>query len=60
MSRMRIQKALSQAGVTSRRAAEEMILEGRIVVNGSVVIEVPCFVDLSIADVREDGGEVFC
>jgi len=58
MSRMRIQKALSQAGVASRRAVEEMILEGRITVNGSVVREVPCFVDLPADDVRVDGRRI--
>ena len=30
----RLQKILSQAGVASRRKAEELILEGRVVVNG--------------------------
>jgi 23S rRNA pseudouridine2605 synthase len=34
---IRIQKYLSQAGVTSRRSAEEMILRGRVRVNGEVV-----------------------
>lgn len=34
---IRLQKFLSDAGVTSRRKAEELILEGRIEVNGEVV-----------------------
>lgn len=34
---IRLQKALSQAGVASRRAAEAMIEEGRVEVNGRVV-----------------------
>lgn len=33
---MRIQKILSQRGVASRRKAEEMVLSGRITVNGTV------------------------
>lgn len=33
----RVQKFLSRAGVASRRAAEEMILAGRVSVNGEVV-----------------------
>ena len=33
----RLQKILSRAGVSSRRAAEKMIAEGRISVNGTVV-----------------------
>lgn len=36
MSRERLQKALSRAGVASRRRVEEMIREGRVTVNGEV------------------------
>ncbi|MDA8117752.1 MAG: pseudouridine synthase [Actinomycetota bacterium] len=32
----RLQKIISQAGIASRRVAEEMILEGRVAVNGAV------------------------
>ena len=35
----RLQKILSQAGVSSRRKAEEMIEQGRVQVNGKVVTE---------------------
>jgi len=35
----RLQKFLAHAGVASRRAAEKMILDGRVTVNGSVVSE---------------------
>ncbi len=35
----RLQKLLAKAGIASRRKAEEMILEGRVTVNGSVVLE---------------------
>lgn len=35
----RLQKILSQAGVTSRRKAEELILAGRVRVNGKVIKE---------------------
>jgi 16S rRNA U516 pseudouridylate synthase RsuA-like enzyme len=34
---VRLQKFLADAGVASRRAAEQIILEGRVSVNGSVV-----------------------
>lgn len=34
---VRLQKVLSQAGVASRRAAEEMILQGRVTVDGSPI-----------------------
>lgn len=35
----RIQKVIAQAGIASRRKAEEMILEGRVRVNGEVLRE---------------------
>ncbi len=35
----RLQKLISQAGVASRRAAEELIKEGQVTVNGEVVTE---------------------
>ena len=41
----RIQKVLANAGVASRRNVEEMILQGRIAVNGRVVHELPVLVD---------------
>ena len=33
---MRLQRALARAGVASRRAAEELIVAGRVRVNGAV------------------------
>ena len=33
----RLQKILSQAGVASRRASEQLMLEGRVTVNGETV-----------------------
>lgn len=58
MTRVRIQKALAEAGVASRRAAEVMILEGRVEVNGQVVTQLPCFVDLQRDRIRVDGRAV--
>lgn len=57
-TRIRIQKALSAGGVASRRAVEEMILQGRITVNGKAVASLPCFVDLAADNVRVDGRAV--
>ncbi|KPK82635.1 MAG: hypothetical protein AMJ81_09720 [Phycisphaerae bacterium SM23_33] len=45
MAKIRIQKALSSAGLASRRAVEQMLLAGRITVNGRTVTELPCFVE---------------
>src|SRR3989344_1490731 len=46
----RLQKFLSRAGVASRRAAERMIMAGRVKVNGRVVHELGTKVD-SVEDV---------
>lgn len=42
---MRLQKYLSMAGVTSRRAGEQMIRDGRVKVNGITVMEMGTLVD---------------
>ena len=34
---VRLQKFLADAGIASRRAGEEMILAGRVTVNGEVI-----------------------
>jgi len=41
----RIQKILANAGVASRRHVEQMILEGRVAVNGKVVTSLPVLLD---------------
>ncbi len=44
-NRVRLQKAMAKAGLGSRRACEQMIQEGMVSVNGSVVRELPVLVD---------------
>ena len=51
----RLQKILAQAGIASRRAAEAIILEGRVQVNGQVVTELGTRADLDRDHVRVDG-----
>jgi hypothetical protein len=51
----RLQKILAQAGIASRRAAEQIILDGRVIVNGQVVIELGTRADLAHDHVRVDG-----
>ena len=51
----RLQKILSQAGVASRRRAEEMIVAGRIMVNGQVVTTLGSKADPERDHIRVDG-----
>jgi len=51
----RLQKILAQAGIASRRAAEQIILDGRVQVNGTVITELGTRADLSKDHVRVDG-----
>ena len=53
--RMRLQKALAQAGVASRRGSEEMIRAGRVQVNGDVVTAMGVQVDPDRDVVTVDG-----
>ncbi len=48
----RLQKLLSAAGVASRRAAEAMIREGRVTLNGKVVTELGTRADLATDHVK--------
>jgi pseudouridine synthase len=54
----RLQKILSQAGVASRRASEQLMLEGRVTVNGVTVRELGSKADPSRDDIRVDGRRV--
>jgi 23S rRNA pseudouridine2605 synthase len=51
----RLQKILSQAGIASRRAAEELIEQGRVQVNGQVVTELGSKADPARDHIRVDG-----
>jgi 23S rRNA pseudouridine2605 synthase len=51
----RLQKILSQTGVTSRRKAEAMILEGRVTVNGEIISELGSKADLDRDHIKVDG-----
>jgi 23S rRNA pseudouridine2605 synthase len=54
----RLQKILSQAGVSSRRAAERLMLEGRVTVNGVTVRELGTKADATRDDIRVDGRRI--
>jgi 23S rRNA pseudouridine2605 synthase len=55
MAEQRLQKILSQAGVASRRKAEELITEGRVTVNGEIVTELGSKADFETDHVKVDG-----
>jgi len=55
MAEERLQKILSRAGVASRRKAEQIMQEGRVTVNGSVVTELGSKADLERDHVKVDG-----
>ncbi|MBI3492097.1 MAG: rRNA pseudouridine synthase, partial [Acidobacteria bacterium] len=54
----RLQKILSQAGVASRRASEQLMLDGRVMVNGVTIRELGTKADPAHDDIRVDGRRV--
>jgi pseudouridine synthase len=54
----RLQKILSSAGIASRRAAEKLIEEGRVEVDGEVVRELGSSADPETQEIRVDGTRV--
>ncbi len=55
---VRLQKVLAHAGVSSRRAAERLIVEGRVSVNGAIVSELGTKVDPVHDAIKVDGKRV--
>jgi 23S rRNA pseudouridine2605 synthase len=55
MAQERLQKILAHAGIASRRKAEQMMLEGRVRVNGAVVTELGAKADVSQDHIKVDG-----
>ena len=55
---IRLQKLLAQAGFGSRRKCEEIILDGRVEVDGELVTELGTRVDPKKQQVRVDGSRV--
>ncbi len=53
--RERLQKIIAAAGVASRRKAEEMIVQGRVTVNGHTVTELGSKADSARDRIRVDG-----
>ena len=56
--KQRIQKLLAAAGVASRRAVEEMVLQGRVSVNDQTVTRLPILIEPGVDRVAVDGQRV--
>ncbi len=55
MAQIRLQKYIAQAGIASRRKAEELIRQGRVTVNGQLVTTLGTKVDPEVDVVRVNG-----
>src|SRR5213594_2590941 len=55
---IRLQKILARAGIASRRAAEKLMTEGRVSVNGETVCELGTKADPTRDDIRVDGRRI--
>ena len=55
MSKTRLNKIIADAGIASRRAADQLILDGRVSVDGEIIIELGGKYDPEINDVKVDG-----
>jgi 23S rRNA pseudouridine2605 synthase len=58
MPEERLQKLLAHAGVASRRRAEQLIVEGRVTVNGAVITELGTKADPERDHIKVDGKRV--
>ncbi|MEQ8764797.1 MAG: pseudouridine synthase [Planctomycetota bacterium] len=54
----KLHKILAHAGIGSRRACEELIEQGRVTVDGRVVVDVATRVDPESAEIRFDGETI--
>ena len=54
----RLQKIIARFGIASRRAAEQMMRDGRVSVNGMVIIQPGMKADPSRDEIRVDGGRI--
>jgi len=58
MAQMRLNKIIADAGVTSRRGADELIESGRVTVDGVVIREMGSKFDPAISEVMVDGETI--
>ncbi len=58
MAKERLQKVLAGAGIDSRRKCEQMIVDGRVRVNGKLVDSLPAFVEPEKDTITVDGRRI--
>lgn len=58
MDQQRLQKILSLAGVASRRLSEELIVQGRVSVNGKTITELGTKADPHADEIKVDGRRI--
>ena len=58
MSEMRLNKIIAEAGITSRRGADELIIDGRVSVDGFIVRELGAKFDAEKVKVMVDGETI--
>jgi 23S rRNA pseudouridine2605 synthase len=58
MAKLRLNKILAQAGLTSRRGGDRLILDGRVAVNGAVTREPGTLADPDVDSITVDGRPV--
>ena len=58
MEQIRLQKYLADAGIASRRKAEEIIKQGKVYVNGKIVNELGTKVTPNVDEIRYEGKKV--
>lgn len=58
MAKERLQKVLAVAGIDSRRKCEQMIIDGRVRVNGRLVDRLPAFVEPEKDIITVDGRRI--
>lgn len=58
MAEVRLQKILARAGLGSRRECEELILAGRVAVDGHTVTEIGTRADPGTSEIRVDGRPI--
>ena len=56
MALTRLNKIIADAGIASRRAADQLILDGRVSVDGETVIELGGKYDPEIHDIKVDAA----